>query len=207
MKKITFGICCLALLALIATTYSQSSAVLDQLPDQQTENSLSTQGTTLAHDLSIEAMTDQSDVIAIGDCLNTRSMWVDRTLVTLATISVDEVLKGGEDSTITVVLPGGVDANRAVPVAMSYAGAPTIQQNEKVFLFLTHDDMVGGGYTIAGFSQGKFSVVTNENGQEVVSRNLTKTALKGKYGTRLGTVNQTTLANLKAQVKRQLGNR
>lgn len=203
MKKITIGTCCLALIALIATTYSQTNKVMDQQP----VNTLSTNGTSLAHDLSIEDMTNGSDFIAIGSCIDTQSRWIDRTLVTLVNISVDEVLKGGGASTLLVVLPGGVDANRKVPIAMSYPGAPRIVPSEKVFLFLTQDDVVGGGYAISGFSQGKFSIVVNENGQEVVSRDLTQTELKGKYGTRRGTVNQTSLASLKAQVKRQLGNR
>jgi hypothetical protein len=152
-------------------------------------------------------MAAQSDFIAIGSCIETHSMWVDRTLVTLANISVQEVLKGEDSSTITVALPGGVDANRKIPIAMTYPGAPRISPNEKVFLFLVHDDMVRGGYTITGFSQGKFSVLENEDGQEVVSRDLTETALKSKNGVRRGSVNQTLLSGLKNQVLRQLRTR
>jgi hypothetical protein len=129
---------------------------------------------------------------------------VDRNLVTLATIYVKEVLKGDNSSTVTVVLPGGVDANRKFPIAMTYPGAPRINPNEDVFLFLTRDDEVGGGYAITGFSQGKFSITKDEEGQEVVSRDLTHTALKGKAGIRRGAASRTSLSSLKDQVMRQL---
>ena len=59
-------------------------------------DTLGTPDTTLAVALSLEDMVDQSDVIAIGNCVETRSVWVDRTLVTLATVSVSETLKGTE---------------------------------------------------------------------------------------------------------------
>jgi hypothetical protein len=143
-------------------------------------------------------------MIAFGSCVDARSQWVDQRLVTLARISVREVLKGENTTEITVVLPGGVDANRKFPVAMTYPGAPRITPDENVFLFLTQDDEVGGGYTITGFSQGKFSIVKDENGEEVVSRDLTHTALKGKTGTRRGTVSKTSLSGLREQVMRQL---
>jgi hypothetical protein len=158
----------------------------------------------VAIDLSIEAMVSQSDMIAIGSCLDAQSVWVDRNLVTLATISVKEVLKGDNSSTVTVVLPGGVDANRKFPIAMTYPGAPRINPSEEVFLFLTRDDEVSGGYAITGFSQGKFSITKDEDGQEVVSRDLTQTALKGKTGLRRGAASRTSLSGLKDQVMRQL---
>jgi len=202
MKRITVGICCLMLIALIASTYAAKNAVQDPRP----ADTLNPSEISLAYDLSIEEMTSDSDLIAIGSCLSTQPMWVDRTLVTLANISVQEVLKGENSSAITVALPGGVDANRKIPIAMTYPGAPRISPDEKVFLFLTRDDQVAGGYTIAGFSQGKFSIQTNEDGLEVVSRDLTQTALKSKNGIRRGTVNRTSLSSLKNQVLRRLRN-
>jgi hypothetical protein len=161
----------------------------------------------LAVALSVEDMVNQSDVIAIGSCVETKSVWVDRSLVTLATVSVSESLKGNETSTITVALPGGVDANRTIPIAMTYPGAPQIQPGENVFLFLTAStDVVPGSYTVAGFSQGKFSIITDEDGIQVVSRDLTKTALKDNNGVRRGSNNMIPLENLKNQVRGYLKN-
>lgn len=176
----------------------------------QAVNAPSTEGviqaasdTSLANSLSITDMTDRSDLIAIGSCVDSKSLWIDRTLVTLATISVAETLKGAELGAITVALPGGIDANRKFPVQMSYAGAPRITPGEDLFLFLTANSEVGG-YTVTGFSQGKFSIVKDKKGEHFVTRDLTKTMLKDNNGVRGGSANMTPLSNLKAQVKARL---
>lgn len=160
--------------------------------------------TSLANSLSIKDMTDRSDLIAIGSCVDSRSVWVDRELVTLATISVAETFKGAESGTIAVTLPGGIDANRKFPVQMSYPGAPRITPGEDVFLFLNANGKVGGSYTVTGFSQGKFSIVKDQQGEQFVRRDLTKTMLRDNNGVRRGSANMTTLSNLKAQVKAHL---
>ena len=160
--------------------------------------------TSLANGLSIKDMTHRSDLIAIGSCVDSKSVWIDRTLVTLTTIAVAETLKGAEMGTITVALPGGIDANRKFPVQMSYAGAPRITPGEDLFLFLTVNSEVGDSYTVTGFSQGKFSIMKDEKGEHFVTRDLTKTILKDNNGVRRGSANMTTLSNLKAQVKAHL---
>ena len=202
MKKITLGSCLLIAIALLVSARWGTKAV-NAPPD----DSLPTPDTSLALALTVQDMVNQSDAIAIGNCVETKSVWVDQTLVTLATVSVAESLKGPETSTITVALPGGIDANRQYPIAMTYPGAPRIAPGEDVFLFLTaSDDVVAGSYTVAGFSQGKFSIVTDEEGVKVVSRDLTKTALKDNNGIRRGSSNVMPLANLKEQVKGYLKN-
>lgn len=127
-------------------------------------------------DLSIRDMASQAQLIATGHCIETRSEWIqdNRVLVTLATISVDEVIKGDQVSTVTVVLPGGIDANRRIPVAMTYPGAPQIAPQEEVFLFLSGDDSVANGYSVFGFAEGKYSILEDEAGQKVVSRDFVK---------------------------------
>lgn len=198
MKKITLGICSLVVLGMLV------SALWATNPRLQAGDTLNPSEVSLAYDLSIEQMIDQSDLIVIGQCLDARSQWVDRNLVTVATISAREVLKGDQSSAVTVVLPGGVDANRKIPIAMTYPGAPRITPGEHVFLFLTRDEEFAGGYVIAGFSQGKFSIVKDESGQEVVARDLTQTALKGKQGVRRGTTIFTALSRFKADVARRV---
>lgn len=196
MKKILLGSCLLIVVALLVSARWGTKAV-----NAPPANDLPTPDTTLAVALSLQDMVSQSDVIAIGNVVETRSVWVDRTLVTLATVSVSESLKGGGASTITVELPGGVDANRKIPIAMSYPGAPNLTPGEDTFLFLTATGETAGSYNVTGFSQGKFSIVTDEDGEQVVSRNLTKTSLKSNNGVRRGGADVMPLANLKAQVK------
>jgi hypothetical protein len=197
MKNKTLAISLLILIALIVSArWATSNA--DNAPPA---DALQATDTTLALALSLEDMVNQSDVIAIGNCLDTRSVWIDRNLVTLATVSVSENLKGAPGETLTVVVPGGVDANRKIPIAMTYPGAPRLTPGENVFLFLTADSELGGGYTVAGFAQGKFSIVNDEDGEPMVSRDLTQMSLQGNNGVRRGGSNLTPLKSLKEQVK------
>jgi len=201
MKKTLLVSCLLIVLALLVSARWGTNAV--NAPPQ---DALGTPDTTLAVALSLDEMVDQSDVIAIGSCVETRSVWVDGSLVTLANVSVSETLKGAEAASLTVVLPGGVDANRKFPVAMSYPGAPRLTPGEDVFLFLNADIDYGNGYIVAGFSQGKFSIVKDEDGEPLVSRDLTKMSLQGNNGVRRGGANATPLSSFKAQVKGYLKN-
>ena len=146
MKKIILASCILIVIALLISARWGTKA--DEAPPEDT---LATPDTTLAVALSLEDMVNQSDVIAIGNCVETQSVWVDRTLVTLATVSVSETIKGTGVGNLTVVLPGGVDANRKFPVAVSYPGAPRLTPGEDVFLFLTSDPDFGGGYNSRWF--------------------------------------------------------
>ena len=199
MKKITLASCILIGIALLISTQWGTKA--DEAPPSDT---LGTPDTTLAVGLSLDDMVDQSEVIAIGNCLETKSVWVDGTLVTLATVSVSETLKGAASESLTVVLPGGIDANRQIPVAVSYPGAPRLTPGENVFLFLNSDVDYGLGYNVAGFAQGKFSIVNDEDGEPVVSRDLTRMTLQGDNGMRRGGANAISLATFKDRVKARL---
>ena len=199
MKKITLASCVLIVVALLISARWATKA--DEAP---ASNTLGTPDTTLAVALSLEDMVDQSDVIAIGNVQETRSAWVDGTLVTMASVSVSETLKGAESGNLTVVLPGGIDANRQVPVAVSYPGAPRMTPGENVFLFLNSDVDYGLGYNVAGFAQGKFSIVSDEDGDPVVSRDLTRITLQSNNGVRRGGANAIPLDSFKEQVKARL---
>lgn len=201
MKKITLASCLLIMIALLVSTRWGTKA--DDAPPDET---LGTPDTTLAVALSLEDMVNQSDVIAIGSCVDTKSVWVDGSLVTLATVSITESLKGTETSNITVALPGGIDMNREVPVSMTYPGAPRLTPGEDTLLFLTGASEVAGSYQVTGFSQGKFSIVTDEDGVQLVSRDLTKLSLQGNNGARRGGANLTPLANMKNAVRGYLKN-
>ena len=200
MKKITLASSILIVIALLVS--SRWATAVDAPP----QDTLPIPDTSLAVALSVQDMVNQSDVIAIGNCVETKSMWVDRSLVTLATINVSENLKGNESSTITIALPGGIDANREVPIAMTYPGAPRITPGENVFLFLTASDELPGGYTVSGFSQGKFSIVTDEDGEQVVSRDLRQTSLKSNNGIHRGSNHTIPLSRLKDEVRGYLKN-
>ena len=197
MKNTSLCICLLILGALVVSSRWASHA-----DDAPAEPTVAATDTTLAASLSVEDMVNQSDVIAIGSCTETQTVWVDRSLVTLATVAVNETLKGDELTTnLTVALPGGVDANRKFPIAMNYPGAPRITPGEDVFLFLNSSSEVAGSYTVAGFSQGKFSIVTDEDGEQVVSRDLRNTSLQGENGIRRGAASNVPLEHFKNEVR------
>jgi hypothetical protein len=128
-------------------------------------------------------MIQESAIIVTGHCTHLQSQWVGRTLVTLATIQVSEVLKGSAGSQVTVALPGGVDSNRRFPVAMTYPAAPVILQQENVLLFLTPEDLVANSYSIVGFSQGKYSLAETPQGKKVATQDLAGLSLQARGGT------------------------
>jgi hypothetical protein len=144
----------------------------------------------------------ESALIVTGHCTHQSSQWAGNTLVTLATIQVSEVLKGGATSTVTVTLPGGVDANRRIPVAMGYPGAPVIFQQENVVLFLTPQNLVAGGYSVVGFSQGKFTLVQDAQGLQTATQDLGELNLQTRTGAlHRGTAKTIELGELRARIR------
>jgi hypothetical protein len=127
--------------------------------------------------------------------------------VTIVTVTVGEALKGEPGSSVTVALPGGIDANRRFPVAMTYAGAPQVQIGEDVFLFLARDPDIVSGLTVMGFSQGRFSIVADETGAPAVSRDLTHITLQSPAGTRRGTASRVNLDAFKREIRGYLAGR
>jgi hypothetical protein len=137
---------------------------------------------TTAVERSEADMVQEATLIVAGQCTHLQSQWAGHTLVTLATIQVSEVLKGSAGSTVTVALPGGVDVNRRIPVAMSYPAAPVILQQQQVLLFLTPQELVAGSYSIVGFSQGMFSLVQDAQGKSLATQSLNGLKLQGTNG-------------------------
>jgi len=159
---------------------------------------------TTAIELSDQALATGSDLILIGECTNLKSEWVDRVLVTRATLQVSEWIKGDGPAEIVVTLPGGIDINRTVPVGMNYPGAPELRVGEDAFLFLARDDVFGS--VITGFSQGKFSII-DDAGEKLVSRDLTTLTLSTGTGVvRGGTASKKKLTEFKAEIRGFVGN-
>jgi hypothetical protein len=183
------GIAAVALRTTKATSPSPQGGALEAAPS------------SLADDLSLREMAQQSEIIVTGTCTGTSSQWVGRDLVTLAEVAVGDAIKGAPAPTVTVVLPGGVDTNRKFPVAMTYPGAPTIQPEENVFLFLTGEEQVAGGYSVMGFAQGKYSVVEDEQGRKLVSRDLTKVKVRSGPGVVRGTAQREPLSEFAEKVR------
>jgi hypothetical protein len=146
-------------------------------------------------------MIRQSGIILTGRCTNLESAWVGRTLVTKATIAVDEVLKGSAVREVTVVLPGGVDVHRKIPVAMTYPGAPEILVREQVLLFLAPDGLVQDGYSIVGYSQGKFTLMKTSESGLVGTQNLSDLQIQNGSQIVRGGATSISLEQLRARIR------
>ena len=101
----------------------------------------------------------------------------------------------------TVVLPGGIDLNRPVPVAMTFPGAPTLQQQEEAFLFLLREETLNDTYAVTGFAQGKYSIIDDGKGQKLVSRDLSRLRLQRGSSANRGNRQLTSLAEFKEKVR------
>jgi hypothetical protein len=159
---------------------------------------------SLASELSTQEMAEGASLIVIGQCTGTQSRWVERRLVTEATILVEETIKGDVAGTLKVELPGGVDANRKFPVAMTHPSAPQISLDEEVFLFLIPTDEGSNGYSVMGFAQGKFSIGRAADGEKVVMRDMTREPVQKGAGAIRGNIQVVPLSQFKALVRAYL---
>jgi hypothetical protein len=160
---------------------------------------------TTVRALSLQAMSADAEVIAVGHCVSIESAWEARTLVTRATVQVTESIKGDLGESIVVTLPGGVDANRRFPVAMTYPGAPSMQPGEQVFLFLDQEEADPSALTVSGFAQGKYTIESDGSGTQYVTRDLSGLALIDDAGAVAGAKSVKTLAEFRRDVLVHLG--
>ena len=159
---------------------------------------------TTVVDKSRATMAQESTLIVTGQCSDLASAWIGRELVTVATVQVDEQIKGQSAGKIQVIIPGGIDANRAIPLALTVPGAPRILPGEQVLLFLADENRVRDGYAVVGFSQGKFSLIANPDGSKAASQDLTQLTLAGAKSTRPGTAHAVPLAQIRQEIQNAL---
>ena len=156
---------------------------------------------TTVRTMSNRELTEQADVVVIGKGATMRTAWQGRTLFTLVTVTVAETLKGAPQATVTVAIPGGIDLNRKAPISMSFPSAPGIKRGEEVVLFLAQTAAVSSGYVVLGFSQGKFSILAQPAGEQVVSRDLTNIQLQGGTGVVPGAVSRVPLSRFRNEIR------
>ena len=116
--------------------------------------------TTVQH-FSTAELTLGADTIVEGECLSSQPLWINGTLVTSVQFQVSARLKGNPPSLISVVLPGGLDLSREVPVQVTFPGIPTMSPTQEMLLFLVPYTAIAGSYTILGMAQGKYSISTD----------------------------------------------
>ena len=130
-------------------------------------SSLTAYGTTL-QEKSLEDLTLDAETIVVGRCLESSSEWHGRTLVTRVTLAVEKSLSGPATERLTLFLPGGIDSNRPVPVAITYPGAPQLTVDEQALFFLRSIPDTAG-HRLVGFSQGMAPLRTDAKGRQVLA--------------------------------------
>ncbi len=112
----------------------------------------------------------RAELIAVGRCTSVKSVWVGRRLMTLATVEPLNIIKGPYKAKLLVVLPGGIDLNRKIPVAQVAGGMAYITPGEEMVLFLSTIQGIRGGYTLLGGVRGKMPIVKDHHGHGYISR-------------------------------------
>jgi hypothetical protein len=200
MKKKLFALSGVFMIVLVIAGLCATRAINLNDAQQTVDPAAASRGTGM----SMRQMVEESSSIVIGQCAEIRSKWIGRSLVTEATISVEEAFKGdaAAGTQVTVELPGGIDPNR--DLAMTYAGAPQISPNEKVFLFLFDPADGSNSYSVMGFAQGKYSIGQSNDGEPVVTRDMTMTPVQKGAGLTRGNSQVVPLSHFKKLVESYL---
>lgn len=156
-------------------------------------------------ELSDEQLARVAEVIVKGRCTAITTTWRGGKLLTVTTVAVTEVLKGTPPATVEVLLPGGIDLDREIPVAMTFPGAASMSRDEKVVLFLSSVGEAKREYQIIGFSQGKFSIARDETGEVFVRQDLHGATLIGEDGPRRGGLRSLPLELFERRLRHALG--
>ena len=71
-----------------------------------------------------------------------------------------------------------------------------------MLLFLVPEDLVAGGYSITGFSQGKLTLATDARGKKVATQDLSALNLQGRDGSlRRGTAKTIQIDELRQRIR------
>jgi hypothetical protein len=81
-------------------------------------------GATTVLPLDDVELVRRADAIVVGHARSAGSVWVGSKLYTRYRIEVQEQWLGAAITQLQVMVPGGIDRNRARPIAVSVAGAP-----------------------------------------------------------------------------------
>ena len=108
----------------------------------------------------------RAEAIVVGTAVTSNSqLTADGRVVTIATLAVDEVLKGelGKQTSIDLVEPGGVVGERVTLIT----GSPRYEAGKHYLVFLRR---TADGWATYGFSLGKFEYVNESFDQMVLVR-------------------------------------
>lgn len=160
-------------------------------------------GATTLLRMSLKTMATSADAIALGTVRSTESEWVDGSLVTRATVDVEQMLKGKDLGPIPLITPGGISTSGKFPIAETVPGVPQPVVGQTLVLFL-EPSTVANAYSVVGFSQGYFEVVTGPGGERTVTQDLSGVQLVGPGGALPGKSTQEPLERFLSQIRSYL---
>jgi len=127
---------------------------------------------TVLRYLPLDRQCAEARIIAVARAEDQVSAWnPEKTRIYTETrFTLEEVLKGKVSSSLTVRQLGG----RVGDIAQSVAGSPVFVKGRRYVLFLA--PLADGKYRIVGFSQGCYPIVSDQEGKERISPQLSSAA-------------------------------
>ena len=99
--------------------------------------------------LPMDRLVERADRVIRGDILTTRSVMTDNGIFTIATIAVQETLRGPHEAITEIRIPGG----KLNGLELQVNGAPRVIAGDQMLLFLKNGAIVGlsqGAMLVAG---------------------------------------------------------
>lgn len=114
-------------------------------------------GATILEKLDFDALCGGAGRVVLARCIENSSAWdpPGRTILTTTRFAISETLKGPAEASVAVTALGGTVGDRS----MGVAGSPRFNPGEEYVLFL--DAVPAGGWMCKGWTQGRYSVVTD----------------------------------------------
>ena len=108
--------------------------------------------------LTTNDLTNQADVVAVGNVAAMKAEWsADKTrIVTRVTVSVREYLKGGGETQMSILTPGGEIGE----IGEIYSGAARFTDNEEVVVFAKRG--ANREFRLTGGAQGKTTITRDK---------------------------------------------
>jgi hypothetical protein len=112
--------------------------------------------------MELEELVDNADLIVLGTVAKVEFKPVGNraSVVTDATINVEQTLKGAAGKSVKVRVPGGKLDKKTLKVF----GAPTFTEGDRYFLLLRKDVNDSTVHRVAGFFQGRY-LIYEEGGE------------------------------------------
>jgi hypothetical protein len=128
--------------------------------------------------MSEAQMIQQADWVGMGQIRGSRTQWINRRLWTMVELQVSDSLKGNLGDSVTLVVPGGTDAERGLSYVVP--GVPGLfPKGSRMLVFGQRSELAPNGVEAVGLMQGMFFIENGADGAAVARRELSGVELSG----------------------------